>query len=69
VKGLILVTVLALSLAGCARIKQAGLPIPDATPPARYLPGQQYGDGGATPCMDGNCPRINQPRQWLKPCN
>ena len=44
--------------AGCSLVRE----------PARYVPGQQYGDGGATPCMNGSCPVVNQPKQWLKPC-
>lgn len=37
-----------------------------AEPAARYRPHQQYDRNG--PCMNGNCPVINEPKQWLKPC-
>lgn len=46
-----------LLLSGCSTLK----------PAAKYLPGQQYG-GDGTPCMNGACPVINQPKSWLKPC-
>lgn len=60
--GKFLAIMAALALAGCNRTEQA-LAKPDA-----YLPSQQFGNGGATPCMNGACPVINQPKQWLKPC-
>lgn len=32
----------------------------------RYQPHQQFDRSG--PCTNGNCPVINTPKQWLKPC-
>ena len=54
---IILLAFAVVSLSGCSVL----------SPADRYLPGQQYGGDGAA-CMDGNCPVINQPKQWLKPC-
>lgn len=50
-------------LAGCNGTKR----VMDVQPPDRYQPHQQFGKDGQ-PCMDGNCPVINKPKQWLKPC-
>lgn len=54
----ILVLFVLLLFTGCAGTVKA---------PGAYLPGQQFG-GDGEPCMNGSCPVINQPRQWLKPC-
>ena len=56
---LVFAIALALVCAGCSLVR----------PPERYAAGQNFGDGGATPCLDGyGQPVINQPRQWLKCC-
>lgn len=52
-------------MAGCDRTKQAMRNV--TTPPEGYVPHQQFGGDGQA-CMNGRCPVINQPKQWLKPC-
>lgn len=48
---------------GCAWLRRMN------TPPARYAAGQEFGDKGATPCVDAaGRPCIHKPKQWLKPC-
>lgn len=57
--GMALMLAFAFAAAGCSQIGGAG----------KYVPGQQFGDGGATACVDasGN-PVVNHPKQWLKCC-
>lgn len=60
---LLMAALVTFAFTGCSRTGSI------LAPPDKYLPGQQFGDGGATPCMNGVCPVINEPKQWLKPCS
>lgn len=47
----------------------AAITLCGCTPASKYAPGQQFGDGGATPCVNADGTAIiNQPKCWLKPC-
>lgn len=55
----VLVAFAAVFLQSCTALKSA--------PGAK--PGQMFGDGGKTPCLDAaGHPCVNTPKQWLRPC-